>query len=131
MIDLDSLSERARASEDGEAYVPIARGPGYRAGVGARRRRGKEPDFFLEVVLDPFAERPAVRTDRIAERGALAERLRERGYSLACDDAGVITCERTMDRETLAGEAQAVPRLLRPPRTNPRRRRPEPIDEPS
>ncbi len=113
MVDLTSLTRRARSSEDGEAYTPIARAAGYRLGAGARVVPGGAPEFFVEVVLDPFPHRPAVDPEDVAARSVLAERLRRRGYSLNCDDAGVITCERTMRRASVAKELQEAPRLLK------------------
>jgi len=115
MVDVASLARRARASEGGEACVPIAREPGYRLGMGARSSAGRVPDFFVEVVLDPFPDRPRVNPDQLAERAALLGRLRRRGYALSCDDAGVVTCERTVARTAAANEARVASRLLARP----------------
>lgn len=112
MVDLGSLARRANASGDGEAYVAVARGPGYRLGVGARASRGREPTFFVEVVLDPFPDRPRLEPSRLRERAAIGERLRSRGYELRCDDAGVITGERSLDRTDPERELREVARLL-------------------
>lgn len=124
MVDLGSLAKRAAESEDGEAYAPIAKATGFRIGVGARVAHGRDPEFFVEVVLDPFPERPAVRPGQTAEQGALAERLRRRGYSLSCDDAGVLTCERTLRESAARKEIEEIPRMLRSERG--RRRTPGP-----
>ncbi len=112
MVDLEALSRRARASEDGEAYVAIAKTLGYRLGVGARIVSESEPEYFVEVVLDPFPNRPSVEPETLAAQGALAARLRRRGYSLTCDDAGAITCERTMSRAAVPKELREAPRLI-------------------
>lgn len=121
MIRLDSLAEQARTSEDGEAYLAVAKEPGYRIGVGARASMERDPEFFVEVVLDPFPDRPEVNPGVLADRSALLERLRRRGYALSCDDAGVVTCERKLSRAASAGEAKAISGLLRPPRKSSRR----------
>lgn len=122
MVDVTSLARRARTSECGEAYVPIAKEAGYRLGVGARSSAGRDPDFFVEVVVDPFPDRPAVDPGRLENQAALLERLRRRGYLLSCDDAGVVTCERRIDRTSATGETREVTKLLTspPPRPRPR-----------
>ena len=128
MVSLKSLEARARTSEGGEAYVSVLKEPEYRVGVGARAVPGREPSFFVEVVLDPFPERPMVVPGRLADQGVLADHLAHRGYSLACDDAGVITCERTVRETEVAKEIRELPSLMRTcgpkarsrPRTRPR-----------
>ncbi len=112
MVDTTSLARRARKSEDGEAYEPIAKEGGYRLGLGARTASRPEPDFFVEIVLDPFPERPAVDPSQLGDEAELLERLRARGYRLSCDDAGVVTCERTLDRSASRKEAAEVSALL-------------------
>lgn len=124
MPDLASLALHARTSEGGEAYLPIAKGPGYRLGIGARVGHGRPPNFFVEVVLDLVPHRPDVDPGRLAERAALLERFRDRGYSLSCDDAGVVTCEQAATRNSSAREIRAASALLarrsRKPRSRPR-----------
>ncbi len=112
MVNLESLAKRARTSEDGEAYVRITKAAGYRLGAGARVIPGGEAEYFVEVVLDPFPHRPAVDPKDLAAQSVLAERLRRRGYSIASDDAGVITCERAMRRASVANEIREAPLLL-------------------
>ena len=131
MADLESLARRARTSGDGEALLPIAKGPGLRVAVGARAGKGPDPDFFVEVVLDPFPERPDVNPERFGSQGAIVERLRRRGYSLNCDDAGILTCERTIGRSRIPREIREQPRMLEP-RPKPKHPRPrDPMTEPS
>ncbi len=117
MVDVASLARRARKSGDGEAYQAIERGDGSRLGVGARASRGSEPQFFVEVILDPFPERPLVDPAQMASRAALLERLKGRGYALSCDDAGVVTCERVVRGAASRAEATEVSKLLRSRRT--------------
>ncbi len=112
MVDLGSLARRAKASGDGEAYASVAKGPAYRLGVGARASRGHEPAFFVEVVLDPFPDRPKMEPGRLRDQATIGERLRSRGYDLSCDDAGVITCERALDGTDPEEELREVARLL-------------------
>ncbi len=117
-----SLAERARKSGDGEAYDAIAKEGAYRLGLGARISHGSEPDFFVEVVLDPFPDRPLVDPARLEAQASLLERLQRRGYTLSCDDAGVVTCERTLRRGEPRREAAEVSELLPSHRTRDGRR---------
>jgi hypothetical protein len=112
MTDPKSLLDRARNSDDGEAYASIAKGAGFRIGVGGRTARGRDPSLFVEVVLDPFPERPRVNPGRLADQSEIVAWLEARGYLVACDDDGTITCERTVDANRAAEEVQAVKRLL-------------------
>ncbi len=112
MVDLGSLARRAKASEDGEAYASVEKGPAYRLGIGARASRGREPVFFVEVVLDPFPNRPRMEPGRLRDHAMIGERLRTRGYDLSCDDAGVITCERALDGTDPDEELREVAGLL-------------------
>ncbi len=112
MVDLESLARRARSSADGEAYLAVAKDRGYRIGAGARAAAVGDFRFFVEVILDPFPDRPDVDPDRLEEQAALLEALKRRGYALVCDDAGVITCERTMGREAASREIHELPGFL-------------------
>lgn len=112
MVDLVSLARRAKATQDGEAYAVISKASCYRLGIGARVVRAGEPTFFVEVVLDPFPNRPGVDPDVLQDHAALLEQLRARGYALTGDDAGCVTCERPMDRAGCAREIATVGRVL-------------------
>lgn len=112
MVDAKSLLEQAQHSDEGEAYVSVGRGPGFRIGLGARTVPDRKPVVFIEVVLDPFPDRPSVSPQRLAEHSAHLAQLGARGYSIVCDDDGTITCERSVFPETVAREIQAVRRLL-------------------
>lgn len=132
MIDLVALSKRAESSGDHEAYVAVARNTGYRIGVGARKAADLGPRFFVEVVLDPFPSRPKVDLDELVMESAMVRRLHLRGYTLACDDAGVITCERTFDRRAVLREVREVQGILDASREKTRaRRRPRTMNEAS
>lgn len=124
IVDLASLARRARTSGHGEAYTVLAKGPGYRLGVGARVSGGREPTFFVEVVLDPFPDRPRIDPSRLRAQALLGERLRTQGYDVSCDDSGMMTYEgaleatdpeRALDEveALLAGLAPKEPRLRR------------------
>lgn len=108
MTDLRVLVQRAQASGDGEAFVAVARGRGYRFGVGARAAAGREATFFAEVVLDLLPDRPQVDPADLGARAELAQRLRRRGYSFLSDDTGVITGERAMTEKLLDEEIAAI-----------------------
>ncbi len=123
MVDLVALSKRAESSNDHEAYVAVARDAGYRIGVGARKAANLDPDFFIEVVLDPFPSRPEVDLDQLVTDSAVVRRLHLRGYSIACDDAGVITCERIVDGGAVPREVREVRGIVGADRKTTRSRR--------
>lgn len=112
MVELAALARRAKASEDGEAFATVAKGTGFRLGIGARASVDGGTTFFVEVVLDPFPDRPRVEPTRVRDQAALGEQLRKRGYDLCCDDAGVITGERTLGEADPRGEVREMRRLL-------------------
>ncbi len=112
MVDLRTLLERARTSEDGEAYAVVVRGPGFRIGMVARKRSRKVPIVFLEVVLDPFPERPDVDPRRMRGQGELVAALKSRGYGVNCDPDGTITFERSLPPNHVSTELRAVRRML-------------------
>lgn len=112
MVDLRSLVEQTRRSPDGEGYLPLAKGPGYRTGVGARLTAGGEAVLFIEAVLDLFPNRPRVDAGRLADRAELLVRLRERGYAITTDDDSTILCEREVAPRSVGREARELERLL-------------------
>lgn len=115
MVNTKALVRRARESEDGESCTPVGRGPGFRVGVGARATPGKDPTVFVEVILDPFPERPHVMPERLAQQGDRVRRLSARGYDVACEDDNTIACERTLPRAAVDRELRTVRRLLGSP----------------
>lgn len=115
MEDLKSLLKRARRSGGGEAYASIARGAGVRVGLGVRTVRGRSPSVFVEVVLEPFPERPRVNPDRLARQTELITLLSARGYAITCHDGGTIACERTVVQEQARREVREIVRILETP----------------
>lgn len=111
MVNPKELLRRARASEDGEAYAAAARAPGYRIGVGARTAP-QRANVFVEVILDPFPERPRVVAERLVHQAEVVRSLQARGYAVTCDDDGTITCERPTPPDRVAEEVRRVKRLL-------------------
>jgi len=112
MVDPKALLERARESDRGEAYASVAKGAGFRIGLGVRTSPRRDPVVFIEIVLDPFPDRPRVSPERLADQGDLVRRLRARGYTILCDDDSTILCERAVGPTAAAQEVQAVRRLL-------------------
>ncbi len=111
-MDVKALLERARTSHDGEAYAPVAKGTGFRVGVGARRESDGEALVFVEVVLNPFPDRPRVRPEDLRNDGARVSWLESRGYRVSCDADGTITCERSVAPVWAEREVEAVRKKL-------------------
>lgn len=112
MVNPKELLRQARSSEDHEAYVIVARGAAARVGVGARTEPHAATGLFVEIILDPFPERPVVATDRLVQQARLLDRLKARGYAAACEQDGTIACERRTPAARLPEELRAVRRLL-------------------
>ncbi len=120
MVRVESLLERARTSEDHEAYEPVAKGYGFRVGVGARAAPHSRSGIFVEVVLDPFPERPQVDPERLADHSTQVAWLKARGYTVECADDSTITCERLLSPKAASTELRSVQRALG---RSPRKRR--------
>ncbi len=112
MVDPRDLLRRASASDDGEAYVTVARGAGVRLGAGARATPSRAPGVFVEVILDPFPDRPRVTSGRLIQQAQVLDRLNERGYVVSCDPDGTIACECRVPPERLDEELRIVRRIL-------------------
>lgn len=111
-MDLKGLLGRARASEDGEAYAPVVKRTGFRIGMGARRGSDGELLLFVEVVINPFPDRPRVRPEQLRSDGDHVSWLENRGYRVACDADGTITCERNVAPGRAEREIEAVRKRL-------------------
>lgn len=111
---LKALLDRARSSGDGEAYAPVAKGSGFRIGMGVRLGSSRDPTLFVEVVLNPFPDRPRVDPGRMRRQSEQVAVLEARGYVLGCDADGTVTCERILARSRIPQELVAVRRLFLP-----------------
>lgn len=111
-MNLRELVHTARTSEDGEAFASVATGPSYRIGVGARMRSDQQLVVFVEVVLNPFPDRPHVVPGHLQVQGARLAWLQDRGYGITCDDDGTITGERALAPREAAVEIRTVRRRL-------------------
>ncbi len=110
MIRAKALAREARRSAGGEAYRLVVRTPALRIGVGARG--GPRPEFFVEVIVDPFPRRPRVDPDAVERALAGIRRLAARGYALTCSEDGSVLGERRAGARSLGGEVEAVRALV-------------------
>ncbi len=110
-IDARRLAADSRAA-GGEAYAVVDRGPGYRVGVGARRRPSGDPAFFVEVVVDVFREGEAWNRAAAKARLALAAALEARGYRLTWERDGSVAGEVRLPASALEREREEVRRFL-------------------
>ncbi len=107
-MDARRLLREARESAGGEAYAAVAKDTGFRLGMGARTDPEDGAAVFIEIVLDPFPDRPRVHANRLAAQGQLIAQLEARGYAVCCDDDSTVTCERTVMPDDAEGEIRAV-----------------------
>ncbi len=108
----EALVKRAETSGDGEAYARVVDGSGFRIGIGARRDLGRRPALFVEVVLNPFPDRPRVDSARWRRQSEQVAQLEARGYEVRCEDDGTVICERVLDGERIGPELEAVKHLF-------------------
>lgn len=94
-ININSLQEKAKKSEDNEAFQVLEKMQNCRIGVGARLESPENPTFFIEVIVPLCATHRAVDLDLVEKTLLLLRRLDNRGYVLNYED-GSISCELTV-----------------------------------
>ena len=62
----------------------------------------------MEVVLDPFPDRPRVSGERLQGQGRHVAWLEDRGYKVTCDADGTLTAERILDEDRLDDELRSL-----------------------
>ncbi len=104
---------QAHRSPDGEAYIEIAHGPGFRLSIAVKRRDPLPPQHTLVVLIDS--------PDRVGHNGRILRgefarvepALAARGYLSTRLDNGWMAHEHAVPRSRLAAEWRFLRRLLR------------------
>jgi hypothetical protein len=107
-INIHSLQEEAKKSEDKEAFTILARMPNCRVGVGARMESPANPVFFIEIIVGLCAGHHAVNLNSLEKNLLVLRQLKERGYLLVCEEDGTVSCELTVPSERLTAEYEAA-----------------------
>lgn len=111
-IDINSLQEEAKKSEEKEAFTVLARTSGYRVGVGVRLKAPANPIFFVEIIASLCPRHHAVNLNSLEKNLHILKQLKERGYVLTCDEDGTISCELPVPSENLVAEYKVVNSII-------------------
>jgi hypothetical protein len=107
-IDAHSLQEKANNSEDKEAFAVLAKMRNCRVGVGARLESPEKPIFFIEIIASLRADHHTVNLNSLENNLLILRKLKERGYVLTWEEDGSVSCELTVQSETLTVEYEAA-----------------------
>jgi hypothetical protein len=107
-IDINSLQEEAKKSEDKEAFTVLVRTHSYRVGVGARLTAPANPIFFVEIIASLCPSHHAVNLHSLKKNLHTLKQLKERGYMLTCEEDGIVSCELVVPSKDLAAEYKAA-----------------------
>jgi hypothetical protein len=111
-VDINSLREEAKKSEDKEAFTMLARTRAYRVGVGARLETSANPIFFVEIIVRPFPRNHPMNLHSLEKNLNILKHLKERGYRLTGDEDGTISCELLVQSENLVAEYKTANSII-------------------
>lgn len=100
-INIHSLQENARKSEEQEAFVVLAKVNDCRIGVGVRLELLAEPTFFIEVHVNLCANQDLVDLDLMESKLSLLKQLGQNEYVLNCNEDCYVSCELVVQSENL------------------------------
>jgi hypothetical protein len=103
-IDLRGLEMTARASIDGEGYLVISKGDGFRIGLVVRILEDGIIDHTLELLVRFLDRGHTVNTERMEQALRITRALTERSYELNNENDGWIYAERQIDPVHLGEE---------------------------
>lgn len=112
-INIHSLQEEAKKSEDNEAFTVLARMQNCRIGVGARLETPENTAFFVEVIVTLCASHHPVNLDLVEKNLLLLRRLEARGYVLNCEEDICISCELSVPSKNLIAENKATSSIVK------------------
>ncbi len=112
-INIYSLQEEAKKSEDNEAFTVVSRTQNCRIGVGARLESPENPVFFVEVLVSLCGSHHPVNLDFLERKLLLLRQLEERRYVLNCEEDGCISCELTVPSKNLIAECEVTSLIIK------------------
>jgi hypothetical protein len=86
--------------------------PNYRVGVGARMESPEQTTYFVEIIVSLCASDHVVNLDFLKKNLAILRQLKERGYVLACEEDGTVSCELAVPLENLTVEYEATTSII-------------------
>jgi len=112
-INVRTIREKAKKSEDHEAFKVLVKTRKCRIGIGARLESTGEPIFFIEVLLSLCADNGPVKLSVMEKKLSLLRRLEERRYSLNCEEDGCVSCELVVPSKNLSAECEAADSIMK------------------
>jgi len=111
-INIYSLHEEARKSEDNEAFRILGKIGNCRIGIGARLESSEDSTFFVEVLVNLCTGQDPVDLDLVERKLTLLRKLRQRKYVLNCQEDGCVSCELTVQSENLVTEYETTRSMM-------------------
>lgn len=111
-ISIHSLQEEAKKSEDNESFTVVVRIKNCRIGVGARLESPENPVFFVEVLVNLCTDHDPVNLNLMESKLSLLRRLKQKGYTLNCEEDGCVSCELTVQSKNLIAECKATSSII-------------------
>jgi hypothetical protein len=111
-VDVNSLQEEAKKSEDKEAFTVLLRTRAYRVGIGARLKTSADPIFFVEIIAKLCPRDHPVNLTSLEKNLNILKQLKEKGYHLTCDEDGTISCELAVRSENLVAEYKTASSIV-------------------
>ncbi len=110
-IDLHSLTEQASKSAEHEAFQTLVTTQHCRIGIGATVSSNGNYKFFIEALISLYKGLNSVDLSFMQKQLLLLRQLKERGYTLSCDEDGCISCELTISQENAVNECEALDKI--------------------
>ncbi len=110
-IDLHSLTEQANRSTEHEAFQALITTQHCRIGIGAYYGSNGNYKFFIEALVSLCRGLNSVDLSFMQKQLLLLRQLKERGYTLSCNEDGCISCELTISQETAVSECAALGKI--------------------
>lgn len=104
----ERLLQEAKKSGNGEAFEVLAKRQYYRASEGVRLGSPDGATFFLEVLVYLCPPAAKLRIPELEMKLEFMKALKERGYSMNCEDDGCISCEAVLPPQELMSEPAAI-----------------------
>ena len=102
------LLTEAGNSEHKEAYRILDKTKDYRIGAGVRIEQSNQLSFFLEALIYLCPDHVSVNMPLLERKLEFLKELKERGYSICCQDSNCIACEIIVSPQNMVAEYEAI-----------------------
>ena len=112
-LGVDALISQARSSEDGEAYLLIARRGHYWIGLVVTAAPSRPPAFRIEVLLRLIGQDALLGIADLERTKATVDKLADAGYTMGHLDNGWLIFVRDLIDDDLDRECLAISEVMR------------------